>query len=84
MLSDVNSPVSPDAHCASSTSDIGETLSHSNVSFSSIPQVLYTTLLLLGLQRLGTFRTSSGRRGSHLDMGQRQANLDASQRLSTS
>ena len=35
ILSDVNSPVSPDAHCASSTSDLGETLSHSNVSFSS-------------------------------------------------
>ena len=36
MSSNVNSPVSPDAHCASSISDLRETHSHSDVSFGSM------------------------------------------------
>ena len=48
MSSNVNSPVSPDAHCASSISDLRETHSHSDVSFGS-------PLGHLGNFNIGTF-----------------------------
>ena len=57
MSSNVNSPVSHDAHCASSISDLRETHSHSDVSFGSMSMswfsnknLIYTSIMVEQLE----------------------------------